>query len=300
MVMADERTPLTSEPLPALSGPSGGNVHHLKSHETLRERQVRRFQCWICSAILGAFALAVLISISYIIFGDPTTRPLDGANTTAADFPELLNLISFPLADEPTPQWSDPDITDEAKAAAIAEGEKELGDKELLEETLSSPPVQSPSFRHQKSVGATVAARLAAKVGFVEDRATKALLRKVSNRQRKGSVGRGPKIDLPRLIHRGECDFNARYRTANGTCNNKEHPHEYGVAMIPFRRQLNPDYGDGISAPQPCRVKLVVLFERPPPLGPAKKEPANDCRDRETLVFLAGRIPTENDRSIWQ
>uniref|UniRef100_A0AAG5CN83 Chorion peroxidase n=1 Tax=Anopheles atroparvus TaxID=41427 RepID=A0AAG5CN83_ANOAO len=251
MALIDERTPLTSEPTPSLSGTTGGNVHHLKSHETLRERQVRTFQCWICSAILGAFGLAVLLSISYIIFGDATMPPLDGANTTAADFPELLNLISFPLADEPTPQWdTNPDVSDDAKAAAIAEGEKALGDKELLEETLSSPPVQSPSFRHQKSVGATMAARLAAKVGFVEDRATKALLRKVDVRHRKGTVGRGPKIDVPRMVHRGVCDFNVRYRTANGTCNNKEHPHEYGVAMVPFRRQLNPDYGDGISAPR--------------------------------------------------
>uniref|UniRef100_A0A182QP98 Uncharacterized protein n=1 Tax=Anopheles farauti TaxID=69004 RepID=A0A182QP98_9DIPT len=254
MVMVDERTPLTSGdvsgPVPLASGPST-TVHHLKTHESLRERQVRTFQCWICASIMGAFALAILISISYIIFGDATKPPLDGANTTAADFPELLNLISFPLLDEPTPQWNgtEGDVSEEAKSAAVAEGEKALGDKELLEETLSSPPVNSPSFRHQKSVGATVAARLAAKVGFVEDRATKALVRGLGMR-RKGSVGRGPSIELPRLHRPTRCDFNARYRTANGTCNNKEHPVEYGVAMIPFRRQLNPDYGDGISSPR--------------------------------------------------
>uniref|UniRef100_A0A182P084 Chorion peroxidase n=1 Tax=Anopheles epiroticus TaxID=199890 RepID=A0A182P084_9DIPT len=251
MVMVDERTPLTSDlsgPLPLASGPSG-NVHQLKSHESVRERQVRTFQCWICSAILGAFALAIVISISYIIFGDATKPPLDGANSTAADFPELLNLISFPLADESMPEWNGTEVSEDAKAAAIAEGEKALGDKELLEETLSSPPLNSPSFRHQKSVGATKAARLAAKVGFVEDRATKALVRKLDMRRR-GSIGRGPSMDLPRTHVRGRCDFNARYRTANGTCNNKERPYEYGVAMLPFRRQLNPDYGDGISTPR--------------------------------------------------
>uniref|UniRef100_A0A182K066 Heme peroxidase 1 n=1 Tax=Anopheles christyi TaxID=43041 RepID=A0A182K066_9DIPT len=197
----------------------------------------------------GAFALAIVISISYIIFGDATKPPLDGANTTAADFPELLNLISFPLVDESSPAWNGTEVSAEAKAAAIAEGEKALGDKELLEETLSSPPLNSPSFRHQKSVGATKAARLAAKVGYVEDRATKALVRLVDIRHR-GSIGRGPAMDLPRMHTHPRCDFNARYRTANGTCNNKERPFEYGVAMIPFRRQLNPDYGDGISAPR--------------------------------------------------
>ncbi|XP_053658081.1 chorion peroxidase [Anopheles marshallii] len=251
MVMVDERTPLTSDlsgPLPLASGPSG-NVRHLKSHESLRERQVRTFQCWICSAIMGAFALAIVISISYIIFGDATKPPLDGANTTAADFPQLLNLISFPLDDEPSPQWNGADVGEDAKAAAIAEGEKALGDKELLEETLSSPPINSATFRHQKSVGATVAARLAAKVGFVEDRATKALARHLDIRHR-GSIGRGPAMNLPRSHNHPGCDFNARYRTPNGTCNNKDHPYEYGVAMVPFRRQLNPDYGDGISAPR--------------------------------------------------
>uniref|UniRef100_A0A182FL01 Peroxidase n=1 Tax=Anopheles albimanus TaxID=7167 RepID=A0A182FL01_ANOAL len=181
--MADERTPLTTVPPstpPFSAGPSSaGTVHHLKPHESLRERQVRTFQCWICSAILGAFVLAIVICISYIIFGDATISPLDGSNTTAADFPELLNLISFPLADEPVPEWNGTDIGEDEKMAAVAEGEKALGDKELLEETLAPPPVNSPSFRHQKSVGATMAARLAAKVGFVEDRATKALLHKM-------------------------------------------------------------------------------------------------------------------------
>ncbi|XP_049535672.1 chorion peroxidase [Anopheles darlingi] len=253
--MADERTPLTTVPPstpPFSAGPSSaGTVHHLKPHESLRERQVRTFQCWICSAILGAFVLAIVICISYIIFGDATIPPLDGSNTTAADFPELLNLISFPLADEPVSEWNGTDIAEDEKMAAVAEGEKALGDKELLEETLSPPPVNSASFRHQKSVGATMAARLAAKVGFVEDRATKALVRKFASIRRQGkSVGRGPVINVPRVHQKTKCDFNARYRTPNGTCNNKEHPYEYGVAMIPFRRQLNPDYGDGISAPR--------------------------------------------------
>ncbi|XP_058057184.1 chorion peroxidase isoform X2 [Anopheles bellator] len=144
------------------------------------------------------------------------------------------------------------DVSDDDKMAAIAEGEKALGDKELLEETLSSPPVKSPSFRHQKSIGATVAARMAAKLGFVEDRATKALVKRVDLR-RKGCVGRGPAINVPRVHYKPQCDFNSRYRSANGTCNNKEHPYEYGVAMIPFRRQLNPDYADGISAPRVAR-----------------------------------------------
>ncbi|XP_052871492.1 uncharacterized protein LOC128277085, partial [Anopheles cruzii] len=252
--MIDERTPLTTgppSPSPFVSGPSG-TVHHLKAHETLRERQVRTFQCWICSAILGAFVLAVVISISYIIFGDATKPPFDEGNTTAAEFPELLNLISFPLADEPTPDWNGMDVSEDDKMAAIAEGEKALGDKELLEETLSSPPVKSPSFRHQKSIGATVAARMAAKLGFVEDRATKALVKRIGLRRR-GCVGRGPVLNVPRMQYKAQCDFNSRYRSANGTCNNKEHPYEYGIAMIPFRRQLNPDYADGISAPRVAR-----------------------------------------------
>lgn len=63
------------------------------------------------------------------------------------------------------------------------------------------------------------------------------------------TVGKGPEIDFNQQqqqqeeekdegekLKRIQCDFNSRYRTSNGTCNNKNNPFTFGVAMIPFRR----------------------------------------------------------------
>lgn len=68
--------------------------------------------------------------------------------------------------------------------------------------------------------------------------------------QSRWSVGRGPALHLPAPSTATSCDPNARYRNANGTCNNRAHPLDYGVAMLPFRRALQPDYADGVSAPR--------------------------------------------------
>ncbi|XP_039452178.1 myeloperoxidase-like [Culex pipiens pallens] len=252
--MTDERTPLTLGPPPPLDTDSGSSyVHQHKGYETLRERQVKTFQCWICSAILGAFVIGIIISLSYIILGDARKGAANVTNTTeSANFPDLFNLISFPLADESIPTWDGPDVSDEDAAAAISEGEKALGDKELLEEALTAPPVNSPTYRHQRAVSTSLAARLVSKLGYVENKATKAIARKfnMNKRHRRWSIGKGLALKLPRVNETQVCDFNARYRTNNGTCNNRKQPYSYGVALIPFRRQLTPDYGDGVSSPR--------------------------------------------------
>ncbi|XP_046358495.2 peroxidasin-like [Haliotis rufescens] len=41
----------------------------------------------------------------------------------------------------------------------------------------------------------------------------------------------------------------SKFRTADGTCNNKEH-HGWGSALIPMRRLLPPQYGNGTSTPR--------------------------------------------------
>ncbi|XP_058813496.1 myeloperoxidase [Topomyia yanbarensis] len=252
--MTDERTPLTSVPPARLdTEESSSYVHHIKGHETLRERQVKNFQCWICSAILGAFVIAITISLSYIILTDLKPNTSNSTNeTTTADFPELLNLISFPISDEPIPPWDAPNVTDQDVADAISEGERALGDKELLEEALTAPPINSPTYRHQRAVGTTIAARLASKVGYVENKATKAIAKKfnVKKRHRRWSIGKGPSTKIPHQNGTQTCNFNSKYRTNNGTCNNKKFPFLYGVTMLPFRRQLTPDYADGVSSPR--------------------------------------------------
>ncbi|XP_058457785.1 myeloperoxidase-like [Malaya genurostris] len=252
--MTDERTPLTSVPPPVRldTEESSSYIHHVKGQETIRERQVKNFQCWICSSILGAFVIAITISLSYIIITDLKPDSSNSTNETTADFPDLFNLISFPITDEPIPMWDAPNVTDLDMAEAISEGEKALGDKELLEEALMAPPINSPTYRHQRAISTTTAARLASKVGYVENKATKAIAKKfnVQKRHRRWSIGKGPSTKIPHSNATQTCNFNARYRTNNGTCNNKKFPFLYGITMLPFRRQLTPDYADGVASPR--------------------------------------------------
>lgn len=197
--------------------------------------------------------IGIIISLSYIILGDAKKGAASSTNASeTANFPDLFNLISFPIADESIPEWDAPEMTDEDAADAISEGEKALGDKEMLEEALTAPPVNSPTYRHQRAVSTTVAARLASKVGYVENKATKAIAKKfnMNKRHRRWSIGKGPATKIPRHNVTQVCNFNAKYRTSNGTCNNKNQPFTYGTALIPFRRQLTPDYGDGVSSPR--------------------------------------------------
>lgn len=89
------------------------------------------------------------------------------------------------------------------------------------------------------------------KIGFVENSATHdyAKSKNFVRKNKRFSIGHGPKIDL-RPEEPTNCDFNSKYRTANGSCNNKLNPQTFGVAMRPFRRMLTPDYSDGISKPR--------------------------------------------------
>lgn len=50
-----------------------------------------------------------------------------------------------------------------------------LGNRELFEENLKSVPLNTPSYKHQRAVSTTAAARKLAKRGYVENHATHAL-----------------------------------------------------------------------------------------------------------------------------
>lgn len=80
--------------------------------------------------------------------------------------------------DEPAPVWklSAPDA--EQTKAAINAGIKALGDKELLEENIAAPALNTPSYRHQRAVSTTLEARVMSKRGYVENRATMEVMRK--------------------------------------------------------------------------------------------------------------------------
>lgn len=55
---------------------------------------------------------------------------------------------------------------------AVDAGTKALGDRELSEEYMQSPDVDTPSFRHQRAISTTADARKLMRRGYVENHAT--------------------------------------------------------------------------------------------------------------------------------
>jgi peroxidase len=153
---------------------------------------------------------------------------------------------------------------------ALAAGQKALNDREVIEETLASPPTNSPAFLSQKAVSTSPAARLLSSQGYVDNKATQYLATKfdfqrVFNvRSDIGSISKSNSStsDL-------SCNP-TKYRTVDGSCNNLKNP-KWGKAMIDFRRILNPDYCDGISAPRcasdgtelPSAREISIEIHRP-------------------------------------
>lgn len=175
----------------------------------------------------------------------------------------FLICMHINFTDEPHTKWSLPEPTEDEKVKAISEGKKLLGDKEILEESISSPAVNTPSFKHQKSIAKTKEASHITKIGFVENSATHEYAKSKNFDQKKTrfSIGNGPKIEL-KPNQPSNCDFNSKYRTANGSCNNKIHPDTFGVALRPFRRMLSPDYADGISKPRESKSGVELPSAR--------------------------------------
>ncbi|KAJ6637042.1 Peroxidasin [Pseudolycoriella hygida] len=288
--MVDERTSLFAE---TRAGPSyvfPGRQPRTQAH------QVKQFQCFICTSFICALMMALIIAISYSLTDDsnidvntasvaekPKSTNDDGSVNVAINSKEkalnsteiftiLLNM-NWPLNDESPMKWQLPELSPQEKENAMNAGIKALGDRELLEENVASPEINSPSYRHQRALGTTLEARVLAKRGFVENYMTKVIAEKYAVRKplSRWNIGQGVLIELDTPNMAAKCDFNSKYRNTNGTCNNKEFPLTYGVAMQPFRRALQPDYADGISAPRrthgneslPSARKVSTQVHRP-------------------------------------
>lgn len=168
-------------------------------------------------------------------------------------FPSFLIIIFF--QDEPPTNWTTPEqMTDKDLEEAMNAGKEALGDREMFEESMESPAINTPSFRAQKAVGTTFEARIASRRGYVEDHATRHLAKRFNFARKyhqRSSFGVGPKSNLTKETSI-ECNEFQKFRTFDGKCNNKRNP-LWGSAMMPFRRAMNPDYCDGISSPR-CAV----------------------------------------------
>lgn len=203
------------------------------------------------------FIVALVVAVCYSIFGPEidfkNASKDDESSVVMSDDMQLPDnfFILFPLVDEPATNWTMPETTADDLKAALDAGKEALGDKEMIEETIVAPVLNSPTYQHQRAVSTTHRARIESKRGYVEDHATRFLARKFDNKRRpekRRDVGRGPSSNLQKKDSLS-CGSPTRYRTYDGTCNNRNHPH-WGSSYIPFRRALNPDYCDGISAPR--------------------------------------------------
>ncbi|XP_055389236.1 chorion peroxidase isoform X2 [Condylostylus longicornis] len=255
-----ERTPLTR-----LEGAPGPSYVFPGVSPRSRRKQMRQFQCCICSIFITATILALIIGIYYSDM-DPIIPNQNNMSTTTNEptidlnETEILLLLSdqkIPIPDEKPSKWVLPIPSIEEAVAAKDFGLRALGDREIYEESLIPMPINSPSFRHFHAIVNTPDARSSSKKGYVEYHATFHVARKYNYTRRPGArnnIGEGPLIDLSNnTLTNVKCNFNSRYRKINGFCNNKNHPTTFGVALLSYRRALAPDYSDGINNPRAAR-----------------------------------------------
>ncbi|KAL9898512.1 peroxidasin homolog cardinal [Glossina fuscipes fuscipes] len=263
--MVDETTPLTSTipPPPLQSGP----VYVFPGvSPRSRRHKMQQFQWCLGITFLMIFIIALVIVFTLTNNYSPNNMMLmttSGTNENMNDSKKLsqninaskdLEIVKRPLTDEPDDEWAlkRHKLNDLQSKNAVSAGIKALGDRELLEEGLHSMPVHSPAFRHYRSLNSSPEARKLARRGFVENHATSrvAEMFNYTRGSKRENIGAGPKMLLPDPTLDISCNFNAKYRQANGECNNKKHPRYYGATLVPYRRMVNPDYGDGISSPR--------------------------------------------------
>ncbi|XP_053945852.1 chorion peroxidase [Anastrepha ludens] len=294
--MAEETTPLTAGMSPPL-GPAyvfPGGV----SPRSRRYRKMQQFQYCLGITVVLIIIVALLIALSLV--QEPNELPTPMINTimaitnettpanSSADASAAVEATTVPLADEPTTEWAlnRVQMNRIQNDQAVSAGIKALGDREILEESQQSTPVDSPAFRHYRSLNTDPESRKIARRGYVENHATTQIAQILNYTKPYGryNIGAGPKIKLPDPTMNFKCDFNTRYRNANGVCNNKEHPRLYGAAMVPYRRMVAPDYADGISLPRASHTGIE--------LPPARKVSLNIHRasydtDSNFTVMLA-------------
>ncbi|XP_030371156.1 chorion peroxidase [Scaptodrosophila lebanonensis] len=254
--MTDETTPLTTgstgfAAVPPYQGPA--YVFPGVSPRS-RRNKMNQFQCCITVTLLviviAALCLALVMNNSY---RDGASGPSFFFATNETDATLAGNKV--PLADEAEAEWAlthEP-VNKRAGEQAVSAGIKALGDREILEEGLQPSAVNTPAFRHYRSLSTNPEARKLARRGYVENHATMNIAQRFNYSKEPGrsNIGHGPRIVLPDpTSDHLKCDFNARYRRANGVCNNKKHPRNFGAAMVPYRRMVAPDYADGISTPR--------------------------------------------------
>ncbi|XP_037953022.1 chorion peroxidase-like [Teleopsis dalmanni] len=251
--MSDETTPLTSSQPP-------GPMHVFPGGVSPRSRRQKMCQYQFCIGLMlfviliAGLVLALVLTDNYYLDPQDPVLNLATNNTpiTNATIRDILESTTKPIPDEPVAKWALKHLNKTTGEQAIGAGIQALGDREIMEEGMETTPIDSPAFRHYRSLNTNPEARKIARRGYVENQATMRIAQMFNYTKIPGrsNIGIGPRIDLPDPTLNFACDFNERYRRMNGVCNNKLHPRNYGAAMIPYRRMISPDYADGIALPR--------------------------------------------------
>lgn len=270
--MSTETTPLTAAAAMAAVPPTGPLYVFPGVPPRSRRSQMRRFQCCMWTVFLLIIILALMIAANFSSF-DPynnstsTVHLLSDLDDEPLSPSQLLIRLMDniePIPDEKPIEWKFPPINESLSAEAEEFAVKALGDRELFEESVSVTPVHSPSFRHYRAISTTPESRKLSRRGYVENHATIHVAKKFNYTKHPGrsNIGNGPPIHLSDPTMFVKCNFTEKYRRANGTCNNKRNPRGYGAAYIPYRRQVAPDYADGISEPRKSHSKKELPSAR--------------------------------------
>lgn len=198
------------------------------------------------------FVVGIVVTIAFSI----STSDLENENNetiTNVSFPidSFLILLSnnWPLPDknEINENCTNKTSWDDAMLA----GQRDLHLKDEIEKNTTSLPLNSPSYKHQKIVATSAKARAFARRGHQEEFATRHFMRNKNKRIARICNHNMTKANVSPICKEQstECKIQ-KFRTYNGTCNNVNHPLEFGVTYRPFRRVLPADYGDNISQPR--------------------------------------------------
>lgn len=268
--MPSERTPLTGSVDP------GPPYVFVTNPNRMYRKQIREFQCCVCATILLIVLTALVASITYSVDNDDIDVPTNNTNSSVVVASNLtlhsLLGMSWPLQgakDQIEGIWKGPSLTSEQMQDAIAWSRQAID--RTINETTDGPhlPVDSPSYRHQQSIRTSAMAVKLASIGLLGETITKHVSKDISV---KGSIGKGPAFtscDEDSVAESMAC-VSSPYRTYDGACNNQKHK-DWGVGMHAFRRELEPNYADGISAPRasmdgtelPSAREVSVTIHRP-------------------------------------
>ncbi|XP_049875791.1 peroxidase-like [Pectinophora gossypiella] len=173
---------------------------------------------------------------------------------TAPELEPILNL-TWPLEGRPPSSWVGSPPTPEAISSAVAQGKKALKIKSDLE--LKRKPLvrDTPAGRAQRAAATAASVKPMADAAYATEEATRSLINGTVPLNREGGVGLGPPTEgaFPEPTYCQQTPPHcppSKYRTVDGSCNNRNNPLRWGVSHTPFRRVLPADYADGISAPR--------------------------------------------------